>query len=184
MVLALLSIVGGYVSLPHAIGHLFHIDGDNLITQWLSPVLKHAKETIEASPYGGSHGSSSLEWTLMGTSTGIMVLMSLFAISLYKKGPEGGKVLADKFGGLYRLALDKWRIDELYQFAILDPLKAIGDVFYRGGDRAVVEGIVNEGPKGIFLITAVLSDLHTGLVRNYLKLIFVSIVLFVMFFAI
>ncbi|MCA2962048.1 MAG: NADH-quinone oxidoreductase subunit L [Silvanigrellales bacterium] len=174
MILAVLATVGGYVSVPHALGHLFGHDGDNLITQWLAPVLAQAKITMDAAHPG--HGSAALEWGLMGTSTLIMLLMSGFAISLYlRKGPEGGASLARAAGGLYTLVLDKWRIDELYQTVIIVPLKKLGDVFFGAGDRAVIEGVVNEGPRGVYLVTTVLSDIQTGLLRNYLKAIFLGL---------
>jgi NADH-quinone oxidoreductase subunit L len=173
IVLALLAIVGGYVSVPHAIGHLFGHDGDNLITQWLKPVIAQAKTTMEAAHPG--HGSTALEWGLMATSTAIMLIMSGFAISLYKKGPEGGSALAKASGGFYNLVLDKWRIDELYQAVVVEPLKKLGDVFFNAGDRAVIEGVVNEGPRGVYLVTTVMSDIQTGLLRNYLKVIFLGL---------
>jgi NADH-quinone oxidoreductase subunit L len=175
IVLAVLATVGGYVSLPHAIAHLLGFEGDNLITQWLKPVLAQAKATMELHQ-GAAHGSATLEWALMGTSTSVMVLMSLFAISLYKKGPQGGEVFSKAAGGVYHLVLDKWRIDELYQLAIIEPLKKLGNVFFRSGDGVVVEGVVNEGPRGIYLLTTVCSDLQTGLLRSYAKWIFVGIV--------
>lgn len=171
ILLAVLAVVGGYVSVPHALASVFGFEGDNLITQWLKPVLAQAKETMEAAHPG--HGSTALEWGLMGTSTVIMLMMSAFAIRLYlRNGPEGGAPLARAAGGLYSLVLDKWRIDELYQAAIVSPLKKLGDVFFSAGDRAVVEGVVNEGPRGVYLVTTVLSDIQTGLLRNYLKLMF------------
>lgn len=176
VILAVLSVIGGYVSMPHSIMHLLGIEGDkNLITQWLYPVIESAKQVMAATQ-GESHGSAALEWGLMGTSTAIMILMSLFAISLYKVGPQGGDSIAQSVGGLYRLILDKWRIDELYQAVIYDPLKKLGDVFFKVGDRAIIEGIINEGPRGIYLVTSVLSDIQSGLVRNYLKLVFVAMI--------
>jgi len=176
MILAVLSIVGGYVSMPHAIMHLLGIEAkDNLITQWLYPVIEKAKVVMTAA-HGEAHGSAALEWGLMGTSTLIMLIMSAFAISLYKVGPTGGDSIANDVGGLYRLILDKWRIDELYQAVIIEPLKKVGDGFFKIGDRAIIEGIINEGPRGIYLVTSVLSDVQSGLVRNYLKVVFIGIV--------
>ena len=83
--------------------------------------------------------------------------------------------LAKSAGGLYDLVLDKWRIDELYDATVVVPLKKLGDVFYSAGDTAVIEGIVNEGPRGVYLVTTVLSDIQTGLLRNYLKAIFLGL---------
>jgi NADH-quinone oxidoreductase subunit L len=176
MVLAVLATVGGYVSLPHAISHLLGIEGDNLITRWLAPVLESAKEVMHArmEAHGAAHGSAALEWGLMTASTSMMVVMSIFAIRLYKNGPEGGAALARAAGGAYNLVLEKWRIDELYQKVIIEPLKKLGTLFFEVGDRSVVEGVVNEGPRGIYLVTTVISDLQTGLLRSYAKWIFLG----------
>lgn len=176
MILAVLSVIGGYVSMPHAIMHVLGIHAnENIITQWLAPVLARAKDVMTAA-HGGGHGSAALEWGLMGTSTLIMLIMSGFAISLYKAGPKGGDAIANAVGGLYRLIMDKWRIDELYQAVIIEPLKKLGDACFKFGDRALIEGIINEGPRGIYLVTSVLSDVQSGLVRNYLKIVFIGVV--------
>jgi NADH-quinone oxidoreductase subunit L len=176
MVLAVFATVGGYVSVPHAIAHLFGFEGDNAITRWLSPVLLQAKTTMAA--HSGEYGSSSaaLEWGLMGASVGAMVLMSLFALGLYRNGPQGGRAIAESAGGLYRLVLDKWRVDELFGAVIYRPLAKLGDLCFSIGDRLFIEGFINDGPRGLYLVTSVASDIHTGLLRNYIKLIFVGVV--------
>ena len=188
MVLAVFATIGGYVSLPHGIAGLFGFHGDNLITQWLAPVLGPAKETMAAlgahhsegaagaAEAAAEHGSAALEWSLMGASVAAMVIMSGFALSLYRSGPEGGQGLARAAGGLYRLVLDKWRVDEIYGALIYRPLRKIGDLCFSIGDRAIIEGFINDGPKGMYLVTSVISDVQSGLLRNYLKLIFVGVV--------
>jgi NADH-quinone oxidoreductase subunit L len=175
MILAVLATVGGYVSVPHVLSELVGIEGENGITRWLEPVLAQATATMSEGHGAGHHGNATLEWGLMGASTLIMLIMSSFAIALYKKGPQGGEGLAKSAGGLYNLVLDKWRIDELYQFAVVTPLKKLGDIFYVTGDRTVIEGVVNEGPRGVYLVTTVLSDIQTGLLRNYIKALFVGL---------
>lgn len=176
VVLAVLATVGGYVSLPHAIAHLFGIEGNNIITNWLTPVIAQAQDTM-LRLHGEHHGSSALEWGLMGTSTVVMLIMSAFAISLYKVGPQGGDKLASSFGSLYHLVLDKWRVDELYQAIVVNPLKKTGDFFFSIGDKFVIEGLVNDLPRSIYVVTTVFSDAQTGLVRDYLKVIFVGILI-------
>ena len=174
IVLAVLAFVGGYVAMPAHIAHLFGIDGDNAITRWLAPVLDQAKATMTAAK-GDVHHSAALEWALMGTTTAIMLGMSFFALSLYKNGPQGGDVIANKMRGFYNLLLDKWRVDELFQIVFVQPLKGLGNVFFRFGDRAVIEGFLNDGPRGLYLVTSVASDIQTGLVRNYIKLMFLGL---------
>jgi NADH-quinone oxidoreductase subunit L len=178
-ILAVFATIGGYVSLPHGIAHLLGFEGDNAITRWLKPVLYQAKETmtsIKMAKGGVVEHAAFLEWGLMGVSVAAMVVMSLFAMALYRKGPSGGDTLAQAAGGLYRLVLDKWRIDELYQALIYRPLAKLGDLCFSIGDRLLIEGFINEGPRGAYLVTSVISDIQAGLLRNYLKLIFLGVV--------
>lgn len=176
VVLAILATVGGYISMPHGIAALFGHEGENFITEWLHPVLSTAQQVMNAG-HAEAVENGALEWGLMATSTAVMVVMSLFAISLYRKGPQGGESIAKSFGGLYNLVLDKWRIDELYNVILYCPLKRLADFCYQIGDRFVIEGLVNDLPRSIYVVTTVMSDAQQGLVRGYLKFIFVGLLI-------
>lgn len=178
-ILAVFATISGYISLPHGIAHMLGLQGDNVITEWLSPVLEVAQSHMQT--LGSHEASPALEWTLMGITTGLMLLMSFFAVKLYKDGPQGGDKIAQAAGKIYHLVLDKWRVDELYQAVIINPLKKFSDWCYRIGDRFFIEGIVNDLPRTVFVMTTVASDSQSGVLRGYLKVMFVGIVVILAF---
>jgi NADH-quinone oxidoreductase subunit L len=122
--------------------------------------------------------SHSLEWILMGLSVALVLVCALSAILIYRNGPEGGKKFANAFGGLYRLVLDKWRVDELYHLILVQPLAKVGQISFSIFHRYVIDGIVNGVPETMYAVTSVASDAQSGMTRNYLKLFFLGILLF------
>jgi NADH-quinone oxidoreductase subunit L len=173
-ILAILSIVGGIISVPGGIGELFGHHGENFITEWLAPVLEPAQKYMEAT-HGEHAHNGSLEWTLMATSFATMLAMVSLAWWIYKDGVKKGEIYALKMGGFYRLIRDKWRIDELYNVAIVTPLRKVADLCYQVGDLIFVEGTVNGVPRLMKNVTQIASDMQGGMVRTYAKAMFIGI---------
>ncbi len=174
IILAILSIVGGIISVPAAIGHVFGHDGENFISHWLAPVLQSAQNTMALTRPSHAH-SLALEWGLMGASTGIMIAMVGIAFVIYRKGPQGGEKFVTGLGGFYRLVRDKWRIDELYEVVFVKPLRTLADGCYEIGDTIIIEGIVNGVPRALKNIAQVTSDLQSGFLRSYAKFMYMGI---------
>jgi NADH-quinone oxidoreductase subunit L len=95
----------------------------------------------------------SLSPTLM------MVGGLLVAIYMYLVDRTAPKRLADLFPPLYQFLLNKWYFDELYDAIFVRPAFAIGRLFWKGGDGAIIDGL---GPDGI---TARVLDVTRGAVR-------------------
>jgi NADH-quinone oxidoreductase subunit L len=95
----------------------------------------------------------SLSPTLM------MVGGLLVAIYMYLVDRTAPKRLADFFPPLYQFLLHKWYFDELYDAIFVRPAFAIGRLFWKGGDGAIIDGL---GPDGI---TARVLDVTRGAVR-------------------
>jgi NADH-quinone oxidoreductase subunit L len=88
-----------------------------------------------------------------------MLVGLLIAIYFYivdKKAPER---LAATFPGLYQFLLNKWYFDELYDRVFVRPAFAIGRLFWKGGDGAIIDGL---GPDGV---SARVLDVTRGAVR-------------------
>lgn len=173
ILLAIFSVISGFIVIPE----IFSGKVD-FITEFLSPVLGQAQAIIASNDIHGKHMSHSLEYGLMTASILIVFISAFTAILIYKNGPQGGDKFAKIFGPIYRLILDKWRIDELYELILIRPLAKIGKVLYSFVDKIVIEGIINGIPETIYTGTSVASDMQTGLARNYLKFIFISIFIF------
>jgi NADH-quinone oxidoreductase subunit L len=95
----------------------------------------------------------SLSPTLM------MVGGLLVAIYMYLVDRTAPKRLADLFPPLYQFLLNKWYFDELYDAIFVRPAFAIGRLFWKGGDGAIIDGL---GPDGI---SARVLEVTRGAVR-------------------
>jgi NADH-quinone oxidoreductase subunit L len=113
VVLAILSVVGGWVGIPHVLGEMFgHLP--NVLEHWFEPVIMKIPN-LQA-------GDHSVELGLMGISVGLAAISASVAYYFYVKAPEKPAQVASKLGGFYRLVADKYRVDELYFATIINPL--------------------------------------------------------------
>jgi NADH-quinone oxidoreductase subunit L len=174
IVLGILSVFGGVIVIPE----LFTGKQD-FISTFLEPVLAHSQYMMLIfAPLHAEQHNEFLQWGLMGLTSLVVVLSAGFAILVYRDGPEGGERWARTFGGLYRLVRDKWRVDEFYHAIIVRPLAACGRGLYRFCDRFLIEGVVQGAPETLYTATSMVSNHQSGMARNYIKLIFISVLFF------
>ena len=156
-VLAVLSLVGGWIGLPL-------IEGGNKIREFLSPVLATAGHAAAAEH--GSH-QAGLEITMMMVSMGIAIAGILLAWIMYLKNPALPEKLASRFSGLYQLIYNKYFVDEAYDAVIVEPIKN-GSVFlWRMFDNRVIDGAVNGAADLVQWASRNVRKLETGLVQEY-----------------
>jgi NADH-quinone oxidoreductase subunit L len=173
MVLALLSVIGGYIGVPHVLG------GANHIHEFLAPVLgggaepakAHAGISIlsQAWASGGETGghSAALEFFMMAVSVIIALIGIGIAYLFYVKNPALPKLLAEKQKGLYQLVFNKYYIDELYEVLFINSLKRLGTGLWRGFDEFVIDGTVNGIAYFFGWLSSVVRKVQTGVVQNY-----------------
>jgi len=173
MILAFLSIVGGYVGIPHVLG------GANRVHEFLAPVLgggaepakAHAGITFISHAWASSGGSGShsaaLELLMMAVSVVIAFIGIGIAYLFYVKNPVLPKLLAEKRRRLYQLVLNKYYVDELYETLFIDSLKQLGIGLWRGFDDFVIDGTVNGIAYLFGWLSSVIRRVQTGLVQNY-----------------
>jgi NADH-quinone oxidoreductase subunit L len=173
IILAFLSIVGGYVGVPHV------LNGANHIHEFLAPVLGGGAESAKAhagvtfvsqawASGGGSGGhSATLEYIMMAISVGIAFIGIGIAYVFYVKNPALPKLAAEKLKGLYKLVLNKYYVDELYEVLFIKSLKGLGIGLWRGFDEFIIDGTVNGIAYLIGWISGVMRRMQTGLVQNY-----------------
>lgn len=119
IVLAVLSVVGGFIGVPHVVGqYLGHIP--NFWEHWLEPVIR----VIPANEMTAFHSENheSLEWTLMGTSVGLAMLSALAAYFFYVIKPGTSEAVKKAIGPVYNLVNNKYFVDEMYFSGIINPL--------------------------------------------------------------
>ncbi len=113
-VLAILSVIGGWVGIPHVIGAILPGHPENTIMNWLAPVIRPIPGLTEA--------KTSTEVLLMVASIALAVTSAFLAYHFYVRNPELPKRMSDALGLVYRVVNGKYFVDEIYDKLIVRPL--------------------------------------------------------------
>jgi NADH-quinone oxidoreductase subunit L len=180
IVLAILSVVGGYIGIPKILGDV--LGGiPNYFEHWLEPVFAFSHEYTSAHAHG-AHPSHAVEWGLMGLSVVIAIIGIAIAFTLYVVSPSIPAKFTQALPALHRAVYNKWYIDELYDFLFVNPCKAFGNVLWKGFDVVVVDGIVDGVAKVVMGISAAIKSLQSGYVHNYAMSMVLGTVVIVAFY--
>jgi NADH-quinone oxidoreductase subunit L len=163
VILAFLSVVGGFIGLPKVLG------GRNWFGRFLEPVV----EEIHT-----AHISVEMEYGLMLLSVVVAFVGIFVAYLFYLQKPELSKRTAERFPQLYKILYNKYYVDEAYDLVFVQPTIKGSEKIYKNFDLKVIDGAVN---KSAFLTDSggkILSYLHTGLIKDYgLIILFGSVLL-------
>ena len=143
-ILAVLSVVGGWIGIPAVLG------GSNRFEHWLAPVFHQAASGAHGAAAAGAHGeaagahhSAVLEIGLMALSVGIALCGIALAYFLYRVRTGKPEEIARKWPTLYDVVFHKYYIDEIYEWAFVR--RAVnGSVWlWEMFDARFIDGIVN-----------------------------------------
>ena len=86
----------------------------------------------------------------------------------YKKTADWPDRVADKFKGTYTLLLNKYKVDELYNYLFVDGLvHKLARVLYTIGDVKIIDGFINWFAGAIASTSRSGKKLQTGYVQQY-----------------
>src|SRR5690606_30516357 len=127
VVLALGSIVAGYIGVPHALG------GHNWIHGFLDPVF-HVGGTVAAE----AHSDTTTELMLMGLSVFAAFAGIALAAFLFLKRPRKANLNPT---GVHKLLENKYYVDEIYDALVVRPIHALSTaVLWKGIDARLIDG--------------------------------------------
>jgi NADH-quinone oxidoreductase subunit L len=198
ILLAIGSIFAGYVGVPHALG------GSNRIESFLEPSFEvhqaaghetpaaGAVDTAAAQPgaaepsgqaAAGSHGEQAAhadtgtELMLMAISSGVAFAGIGLAAFFWLRNRQAAAGLAERFAPVHRLLLGKYYVDEAYDAAIVQPIKALSTAgLWKGVDAGMIDGAVNGVGFGVSGSSSVLRRMQTGSIRAYAFALFAGVV--------
>jgi NADH-quinone oxidoreductase subunit L len=204
VVLAILATVGGLVGIPYALsGGVV----SNVFEQTLEPIIakvgkpteqngdaqvaarheaKTATEHGEAKPATEAKAAEHVaevhhsveEAQTERLLAGLSVLLALsgigIGIALFGKTP---------LRKMPKILEDKWRIDELYNGYIVDPITRFSrERLWKGFDVGFIDGIVNGVGNFVMELGSVVRKLQVGYVRSYAAVILVGALIVVGYF--
>jgi len=133
MILALLSIVGGWVAAPA----LMH--GPDYFTNFLAPMFGQGGAAVAE-----ESGAYDLELWLVAVAVTTSLIGLAVAFWMYLKRPSKPEELARSMKGVYTTLLNKYYVDEFYAAVVVKPLLWLStNVFWKTVDVAGIDGAVN-----------------------------------------
>ncbi|MFH2011448.1 MAG: NADH-quinone oxidoreductase subunit L [Pseudomonadota bacterium] len=182
VVLAILSAIGGFVGIPV-------IKGANVFHDFMAPVTgQHMAGSVDvtltnlAYASGGAvstgetaHHPVGLEILMMVISLAIALGGLSLAYYMYVKNPSLPKRIAEKCKFFYNIIVNKYFVDEIYDFLIVNPIKRGSEVLWTFFDAKVVDGMVNGSGRLVLWTSSVLKRIQTGYVQNYALSILIGI---------
>ncbi len=162
MILAGLSVVGGLVGFPI-------IEGAHKFKEFLAPSITLVHHE--------AHHAMSFEIFMMAFSMGIAGVGIFIAYKCYMKVPDLPARITAKFPMLYEYIYNKYFIDQLYDAAVVEPIKNGSDFLWHGVDETVIDGTVNGSAGIVGWFSSHLRKLETGFVQNYALAILVGVVI-------
>ncbi|HYA96901.1 MAG TPA: NADH-quinone oxidoreductase subunit L, partial [Methylomirabilota bacterium] len=159
VILALLSIGGGWMAAPEFFG------GENHFDRFLGPALA-ARETAVS----GAEAASAHTLMIQLASVAVFIALAGFLLAwwLYVRRPELPGKIAAAAKGAYTTLLNKYYVDEIYSAVIVRPLLWISTrVLWQNVDARGIDGTVNGIARGAVFMGDRLRRVQSGNTRSY-----------------
>jgi len=183
VVLAIGSVMAGYVGVP----------GRDVLGSWLEPSFEARSVTTLAAGQVGEAGQQATEAGAAegagraseGLELSLMVVSSIVALAgialawfIWLKRRDIADTAAARFPGLYRLLLNKYYVDEIYDATVVQPIRIVSqEGLWRGIDVNVIDGAVNGTASIVDGSSSLLRRLQSGSVRAYAGSLLIGVVL-------
>lgn len=171
IVLAILSVVGGFIGVPHLIGeYLGHIP--NFWEHWLSPVIQKLPEAT-----GESMHSATEEWVLMGVTLFLVLLSAASAYVIYTKKIKVAENMKQSLGPVYNFVNNKYYVDEFYNMAVISPIVKFGKGLWKFIDVQVIDRVTYLASDVAISGGKIMKSAQNGNMQSYAMYIGVGLVI-------
>jgi NADH-quinone oxidoreductase subunit L len=168
VLLAVLSVVGGYLGVPEALG------GTHRFEKFLAPVF-HADSTSPGAEGVGleatqlTHGSSRDQERVLTTISVVAASMGFFLAWLlyYQRRDLPGKI-TQQLGGFYQAVANKYWVDELYGVLFVKPLlEGSSRWLWRGMDQGMIDTAIDDAADSTRDVSDAVRHMQSGNLRSY-----------------
>jgi NADH-quinone oxidoreductase subunit L len=175
VILAVLSVIGGYVGVPGSLG------GNNRFDKFLGPVFHGSAPANAQNAAIGEKGTPERETEgsepqqagsaeLMFTAISVLAALLGFGLAwqLYYRNPQLPEKIAASLSGGYQLLLHKYYVDELYAALFVKPLiDGSTRILWQGVDRKIIDAAVNDAGDGALHVSDEVRHMQSGNIRSY-----------------
>jgi NADH-quinone oxidoreductase subunit L len=153
--LALLSIFGGVVQIPHV---------THVTEHFLDPAFADSR-FVDVN-VAGRFEALVLIVGAIASLAGITL-----AYFLYVRAPGTTVSLAGRFRGLHGFLVNKWYFDELYDTLLVRPVRALGAGASSVFERTVIQGMVGGTALAVMVGNSIVRIAQSGILRYYALLL-------------
>jgi NADH-quinone oxidoreductase subunit L len=147
--LAVLSLVGGFIGIPHM----------SWLEHWLEPIIPGFAPMKE-----GVHHET--EWVLMGFSV-LVALVGMGGAFFVYGNRARTESLQNSLAGFLKTLENKWYVDEIYDAAIVRPLRAVSVFLWKKIDVSIIDQTVLGFGSVSEMSGGVLRESQTGSTQIY-----------------
>jgi NADH-quinone oxidoreductase subunit L len=104
------------------------------------------------------------------------------AVLYYVLVPSLPAVTARIFWPIYLFLLNKWYFDELYDLVFVRPTFWLGNVLWKVGDIAIINGLIDGTAAGVYRITSRVVRLQTGYIYHYAFAMLIGLAILITYF--
>ncbi|MGE0101293.1 MAG: NADH-quinone oxidoreductase subunit L [Blastocatellales bacterium] len=176
-VLAVLSIVAGFVGVPKALG------GSNHFEHFLEPVIAHV-QTVDhgheaATAAAEGHAAEAAHDTTTELAlTGLSVLLGFIGI-----GIGFGVFNRNPLKKMPTVLENKYYVDEFYDASVIGPIEHTSrDLLWKVVDVKIIDGFVNGVARMFSDLANLLRYTQTGYARNYAAIILIGAIIVIGYF--
>jgi len=158
VLLAIASVGIGYLMIqPMLYGGFF---ADSIVVQSAHPAMSELQRTFLGAWGMAMHSVSTLPFWLM--VAGVLVAYVLYIVK-----PEVPAAIRQRFGFVYRLLDQKYYFDWFNENVLAALARIVGTGLWKGGDQAVIDGLINGSARAVGGMGAALRLLQTGFIYWY-----------------
>ena len=170
MILAVLSVFGGFIGLPHIFGY-------NVLEHWLEPVFANSYAVIQTWRPESVHAVST-EIILIVVSVVVAAFSIFISFRKYSKQES-----FEEERGFGKVLENKYYLDEVYDKTVVEPIFKTSDGFlWKIFDVKIIDGIVN----GVATFTSRISydwkKLQTGVIQDYGTFAVAGVIIIILYF--
>jgi len=167
LVLAILSVVGGLVGVPHLLG------GNDSIREYLNPLFVASESVVKQ---GVDSVSDQTELLLMIVPLLLIIVLIYITYSFYVKN-RNIELVEPKRSFTGNLIYHKFYIDELYETAVQKPVAGLSTFFHDIIELKVIDRFVTQTGNFVVWVGQHIRYIQTGNVGVYLFYMVISVIL-------
>jgi NADH-quinone oxidoreductase subunit L len=160
VILAVLSVVGGFLNSPH----FMHLPNAQWMAHWLAGNGINGTSVV---PMPEIHLTESTEWSLMGFTTALAMVVIAVLYFVYSK-VSNLPVSDREQSGFTKLVANKFYVDEIYHALFVKPTEKLSKFLYQYADIQGVDGAVNGVGAGVSKLGSIFRRLQNGNIEYYL----------------